>query len=116
MKPRQAQDASDVRPLAERVQRIVDGEQHLTIYKAIPLEANAAAQLAVSLARGQKPDGATVSGTIANGAGDIPSILLEPVALTRENLRDTVINDGYWSAADICTGEYVHACSTLGIK
>ena len=98
------------------VQRIVDGEQYLTIYKAIPLEANAAAQLAVGLTKGQKPDGATLNGTINNGAGDVPAILLDPVAVTQKDLRDTVIDDGYWSVGDICTEGYVQACSTLGIK
>ena len=33
--------------------------------------------------------------TVDNGAGQVPSILLDPVVVTRENIRDTVIADGF---------------------
>jgi D-xylose transport system substrate-binding protein len=95
------------------IQRILTGEQYMTVYKAIKPQAEKAAEFAVALAKGQPISGTTV--TVNNGTEDVPSVLLEPVAVTKENVKDTVIADRFYSAADICTGEFAAACSAAGI-
>jgi D-xylose transport system substrate-binding protein len=96
------------------IQRILAGEQYMTVYKAIKAEAEAAAELAVSLAKGETPSGA--DDTIDNGTKDVPSILLTPVAVTVDNINDTIVKDGFWSVDEICTGKYAAACKEAGIQ
>jgi len=95
------------------LQRIVAGEQYMTVYKAIKLEAEAAAEAAVAMVRGEDVKGA--DDTTDNGSGDIPSILLEPVSVTVDNINDTVIKDGFWTVDDICTADYKADCEAAGI-
>ena len=52
----------------------------------------------------------------SNGKAQVPSVLLEPIAVTRDKVKDTVIKDGFTTAAKICTGEYKAACDELGIN
>lgn len=98
------------------VQRIVAGEQYMTVYKAIKPEAEAAAQLAYDLLNGKQPDASTVNGKTNNGQADIPSILLKPVAVTVDNINDTIIKDGFWKASEICTGRFAAGCKSAGIQ
>ena len=51
-----------------------------------------------------------------NGPIDVPSILLEPVPVTVENINDTVIADGFWTVEDICTADFADACAAAGIE
>lgn len=74
------------------VQRVIDGTQSMTIYKAIRPLATRASEAAVALARGQN---IPTNGNVENGAKEVPSILLEPVVVDRSNVVDTVIKDGY---------------------
>jgi D-xylose transport system substrate-binding protein len=96
------------------IQRILAGEQYMTVYKAIKLEAEAAAEAAVALLNGEDPAGA--DDTVDNGAIEVPSILLEPVPVTAENVADTVIKDGFWTVEDICTSDFADACAAAGIE
>ena len=68
------------------IQRILAGEQYMTVYKAIKPEAEAAATLAFALASGKTPDATTVNGKVNNGKMDVPSVLLVPVAVTKDNV------------------------------
>ena len=61
------------------VQNIVAGDQCMTVYKAIKKEADAAAKLAIALAKGETPTDTTTP--IDNGTKEVPSVLLEPVAV-----------------------------------
>jgi D-xylose transport system substrate-binding protein len=97
------------------IQRIVAGEQYMTVYKAIKAEAEAAAELAVALVRGEEPPEGMVNGETDNGQGMVPSVLLEPVSVTVDNINDTIIADGFWTASQICTGPYQKACQEAGI-
>lgn len=91
------------------IQRIVSGDQYMTIYKAIKAEAELAAEIAVKLAKGENVTGDTkVDGT--------PATLLEPVVVTIDNIMETVVADGFWSVADICTADYADACAAAGIS
>lgn len=95
------------------IQRILVGEQYMTVYKATKLEAEAAADAAITLLEGNEIETET---TVDNGAEEVPSILLEPVAVTAENVADTVVADGFWTAEDICTEDYADACAAAGIE
>ena len=72
--------------------RILDGTQTMTIYKPLGLQARAAAEAAVALAKGQ-PVNTTAS--VSNGARSVPAILVNPVAVTKANVMQTVIKDGF---------------------
>jgi len=91
------------------IQRIVAGDQYMTVYKAIKPEAEKAAEVAVSLAQGQKVTGDTQ----VNG---VPSTLLNPVVVTVDNVKDTVVKDGFYTVDQICTAEYAAACKTAGLQ
>lgn len=98
------------------IQRILAGEQFMTVYKAIKPEAKAAAQLAIAVANGDDPPSGLVNGEEDNGQGMIPSVLLDPVAVTKDNVNDTVVKDGFWSASEICTSAYKKDCEAAGIE
>ena len=97
------------------IQRIVTGDQYMTVYKAIKAEAEAAASLAFSLSQGKSPDSGTVNGTTNNGSVDVPSVLLVPVAVTKSNIASTVIADGFYAKTDICTADFATACTAAGL-
>jgi D-xylose transport system substrate-binding protein len=78
---------------------IAAGEQTMTIYKAIQPLAFGAVDAAVKLARGEE---VTTTETIDNGFKKVPAILLEPVAVDRDNLTSTVVKDGYHKLEEIC--------------
>ena len=86
----------------------------MTVYKAIKPEAEQAAALAVDLVQGATPSVKTTG--VDNGAGQVPSILLQPVAVTKDNVKSTVVADGFWTAAQICTPPYKAACTAAGIE
>jgi D-xylose transport system substrate-binding protein len=98
------------------IQRILSGEQYMTVYKAIKPEAEKTAELAVALAQGRQPPAGLVTSRVNNGRKDVPSVLLVPVAVTRDNIKDTVVKDGFWKASQICTAQYAAACKAAGIS
>jgi D-xylose transport system substrate-binding protein len=98
------------------IQRILIDEQFMTVYKAIKAEAEATAELAVALARGEDPPSGLVNGEIDNGQKQVPSVLLTPIAVTKDNIQDTIVKDGFWKPSEICAGKYASACQKVGIK
>lgn len=109
--PVTGQDAS-----VEGLQAILAGDQCMTVYKAIEKEANAAAELAIMLINGEDASGlATGSVTDSVLKVEVPSVLETPQAIFRDNVKD-VIDDGFQTAADVCTGEFAAACTELGIS
>jgi D-xylose transport system substrate-binding protein len=96
------------------VQRIVTGDQYMTVYKAIKPEAEKAAEMAVALAKGEEVSGADT--TVNNGKKDVKSVLLTPVAVTKENIKDTLLADKFYTAAQICTADYAAACKAAGLQ
>ncbi|WP_442819014.1 sugar ABC transporter substrate-binding protein [Streptomyces sp. NBC_01235] len=98
------------------IQRIVAGTQSATVYKAYKPEAETAAQLAVNLLEG-KDIKSLATATLTSGSGDkVPSQLLTPVSVTKANIKDTVVKDGLFTVADICTAEYAAACKAAGLQ
>ncbi|HYI98263.1 MAG TPA: sugar ABC transporter substrate-binding protein [Thermoleophilaceae bacterium] len=98
------------------IQRILIDEQYMTVYKAIKPEAEQAAQLAIAVARGEDPPSGMVEDEVDNGQKQVPSVLLTPVAVTKDNIRDTIIKDKFWTANQICTSRYQSACQEAGIQ
>ncbi|MBX3064409.1 MAG: substrate-binding domain-containing protein [Anaerolineae bacterium] len=91
------------------IQNILAGKQSMTVYKAIKAEAEAAAALAVALLKGEDTS-AMASGATNNGTNDIPSVLLVPVSVTKDNIAETVIADGFRTWAEICVGDFAQYC------
>ncbi|MEV6594528.1 sugar ABC transporter substrate-binding protein [Streptomyces acidicola] len=98
------------------VQRILTGEQFMSVYKSYPQEADVAAEMAVALAKGEKLDSIAKDKVSSDSAKDVPSVLVPVVSLTKENINDTVIKDGIYTAAEICTAKYKSACDEAGVK
>ncbi len=80
------------------VQRIVDGSQAMTIYKPIRKLAREAAELAVKLA-GKKP--LITREGLDNGQVIVPSVFLPIITVDKENMVQTVIDDGFQSYDDV---------------
>jgi D-xylose transport system substrate-binding protein len=96
------------------IQRIVNDQQTMTVYKAIKPEAEAAAAMAFALVKGEDyPD---ASDSVNNGTADVKSQLLTPVAVTKDNIKDTVVADGFYKISDICTKQYAAACKKAGLQ
>jgi D-xylose transport system substrate-binding protein len=89
------------------LQLIVQGKQTMTIYKPIQPLAYAAVDSAIKLARGEPVS--TVD-AIDNGKLKVPAILLEPIAVDRNNIVNTVVKDGYQTLAKICAGIPADKC------
>lgn len=83
-------------------QRIVRGTQSMTIYKPIANLATRTAELSVKLASG-KP--VIARSGVNNGKIEVPSVLLEVVVVTKENLRETVVADGFRKEEDVYRSE-----------
>jgi D-xylose transport system substrate-binding protein len=110
----------------EAVQRILGGTQFMTVFKATRPEAETAAKIAVALAQ-DKPipsSGLPVQQTKTNnGATDVPSFLLTPVAVEKSNIttaeyggQKLIGADGYWTPEEICTDQFQSACQQAGIS
>lgn len=91
------------------IQRIVAGQQAMTIYKPIKIEAETAAEVAVDIANGEDVEAPDEYEGIA-------SFIFDPIVVTQDNVMDTVVEDGFYSVDDICTDQYADACSSAGIK
>ncbi|MGW3622409.1 substrate-binding domain-containing protein [Streptomyces sp. NPDC000880] len=98
------------------VQRIVAGEQYASVYKPYAPEAAAAAEMAVALAKGEKLDSIAKEKVDSPTNKAIPTVLVPVVSLTQDNIKDTVIKDGVYTAAEICTPKYKAACDALGLS
>jgi D-xylose transport system substrate-binding protein len=109
--PVTGQDAS-----VEGLQAILIGDQCMTVYKAIKKEADAAAALTSALIQGKDATSiatAKVQDTVLKK--DVPSALQTPQAIFKDSVKD-VVADGYWTAAQICTGAYAKPCTEAGVQ
>ncbi|MFF8102650.1 sugar ABC transporter substrate-binding protein [Streptomyces sp. NPDC014986] len=99
------------------VQRILAGEQYMSVYKSYPEEAESAAEMAVAKVQGRdiQFDALTRERVDSPTTKDIPAQLVPVVALTKENIGDTVVADGIYEVSDICTAKYRAACAALDL-
>jgi D-xylose transport system substrate-binding protein len=110
-KPTTGQDAE-----LAGIQRIVSGDQYMTVYKAYKPEAEDAATIAVALVQGKSVPSGLVTTKTNNGKTDVPSIILKPVAVTQSNIKDTVVKDGLYTVNQICTSAFASACKKIGLQ
>src|SRR6476620_12257920 len=91
------------------IQRILSGDQAMTIYKPIKPEAEAAAKAALALAAKETPP----------STGDfkgVASTILKPIAVIKSNVKDTVVKDGIYKVEQICAGSFAKACIAAGLS
>ncbi|WP_329274666.1 sugar ABC transporter substrate-binding protein [Streptomyces sp. NBC_01451] len=100
------------------VQRIISGEQYMSVYKSYPQEAQTAAEMAVARIQGRdiQFDALTRDKVDSPTTKDVPSQLVSVVALTKANIKSTVIEDGIYKLSDICTAKFEDDCEALGLK
>ena len=91
------------------LKNIVDGKQSMTVYKAVANEAVATLDLAVAILNVETPDESLISNSgwdfdcsydtksYDNGTGIIPSYLLVPTVVTKDNLDDALVTPGYYT-------------------
>ncbi|GAA0979881.1 sugar ABC transporter substrate-binding protein [Acrocarpospora macrocephala] len=96
------------------IQRILLGTQTMTIYKPIKPEAESAVQMAIDLAAGRpvKAPSTVTNDTVSR----IPAMIIAPMVVTRDNIKDTVVRDGFWTVNEICAPKNVKpACESTGL-
>ncbi|MEU5221865.1 substrate-binding domain-containing protein [Streptomyces toyocaensis] len=100
------------------VQRILAGEQYMSVYKSYPEEAESAAEMAVAKVQGRdiQFDALTRDRVDSPTDRDIPAQLVPVVALTRDNVAETVVADNIYEVSDICTPALKSACAELKLK
>jgi D-xylose transport system substrate-binding protein len=112
--PTTGQDATD-----DGLQQVLLGTQCVTVYKAIKKEADAAANLAIALAKGDKAGAdsqASASVEDTETKKQVKSVLLEPQLIYKENVKD-VVADGFTTADKLCTSAALKkACSENGVS
>jgi D-xylose transport system substrate-binding protein len=79
------------------VKRVIAGTQTVTVYKPLKLIASEAAKLTVQLIKGEKP---AFNAELDNGFKKVPSVLLTPIALTKDNV-DLVVKDGFYTKEQV---------------
>ena len=95
------------------LQEILAGNQCMTVYKSAKQEAGALAELAIALTKGEK---GSTTGTVTDTEAkrEVPAVLLDPVSVTKDNVK-AVIDDGGATAADVCKG-FEKQCKAAGIS
>jgi len=89
------------------LKNIVDGKQSMTVYKAVANEAVVTLALAQSILKGETPDESLTSQfdcecaydtkSYDNGTGIIPSYLLTPTVVTKDNIKEQLVDTGYYT-------------------
>ncbi|MGW1952257.1 sugar ABC transporter substrate-binding protein [Streptomyces sp. NPDC001920] len=113
MPPVTGQDAN-----LDAVQRIVAGEQFMTVYKPFLAEATNAAKMAVYKVQGRDIEFDALTQDSVDSASEkgIPSNLVPVVAVTKDNIAKTVVRDGVYTVEQICTAEYKADCAAIGLR
>jgi D-xylose transport system substrate-binding protein len=98
------------------LQRILKGEQFMTIFKPIEPEAKIAAEMAISLGESGEVTTEEETEMIENGKTEVPSILLTSTPVVKDNIKSTVIAEKFVSPAELCEGAFAAACKEAGIS
>ncbi len=80
------------------IKRIVEGSQTVTIYKPLKLIAETAAQVAFDMAEDKEVE---TNSALDNGKKEVSAILLDPIAVTKDNIDETVIADGFYTKEQV---------------
>ncbi|MFF3341967.1 sugar ABC transporter substrate-binding protein [Streptomyces flavidovirens] len=98
------------------VQRIVAGDQYMTVYKQYAPEAEAAAEMAILLARNMSLGAAAHTDIDTPTETSVPTVRIPVIALTKDNIKETVVADGLYTVEQICVPEVQAACEELGLE
>ncbi|MBO9523644.1 MAG: substrate-binding domain-containing protein [Nocardioidaceae bacterium] len=91
------------------IQRIISGEQYMTIFKSYFIEANKAGEVAVALAKGDDVTGTT-------DFQGVKSFIFDPVVVKKDNVKKDIVDSGLFKVSDICTADYAAACKAAGLS
>ncbi len=80
-------------------QYVVQGKQSVTVYKPIKKLAEFTAEAAVQMLNNKPVEG--INAKINNGKIDVPTVFLDPIPVTKDNIDETVIADGFHSKEDV---------------
>ncbi|GGW29792.1 substrate-binding domain-containing protein [Streptomyces xantholiticus] len=97
------------------VQRIVTGDQYMTVYKQYAPEAAAAAEMAILLARHMSLGAAAHTDIDTPTEESVPTVRIPVIALTRDNIKETVVLDGLYTVDQICVPKLREACEEIGL-
>lgn len=86
------------------IQNILRGDQVMTVYKPIAKQAQVTAQLVAALSNGADPEALVNGQTALKSGGQLASVLLDPIAVDKSNIQQTVMADGYLTRDQICNG------------
>lgn len=98
------------------LQRILAGQQYMTIFKPIVPEAEIAAEMAISLGESGEVTSKEPTEEINNGKTDVPSVLLTSTPVTKDNVKSTVVAEKWVTPAELCEGAFASACKEAGIS
>jgi D-xylose transport system substrate-binding protein len=110
-KPSTGQDAE-----LAAIQRILAGEQFMTVYKPYRTLAENAAEIAVAIANGDEVPEGLINAEEDNGTEQVPTALIDTIPVTADKVEETVIADKLYSVGEICTQQYAQACKDAGIQ
>ncbi|GGO94045.1 substrate-binding domain-containing protein [Wenjunlia tyrosinilytica] len=97
------------------VQRIITGDQYMSVFKPYKPEADAAAEMAVTAARGEKLEDVATDLVDSGTNQSIPAVIITPVELTKKNIA-SVVSNGLYTVQEICTAKYKDACDAVGLQ
>ncbi|MFF8974215.1 substrate-binding domain-containing protein [Streptomyces sp. NPDC014995] len=97
------------------VQRIVSGDQYMTVYKPFAPEASGGAAMAVAAARGESLDRVATDTVRTRGGRTVPALMLTPLSVTVDNIKETLVKDGLYTVQQICPARLGAACSRAGL-
>ncbi|MBQ9064678.1 MAG: substrate-binding domain-containing protein [Blautia sp.] len=82
-------------------QRIAEGTQTMTAFKPVEDLAEKAAEYAVLLAKGDSLEDLDLSGTMSDGENDVDCLLLQPVSVKKNNMKQVIIDSGYHALEEV---------------
>ncbi|MBO1333654.1 substrate-binding domain-containing protein [Streptomyces sp. VRA16 Mangrove soil] len=100
------------------VRRILTGDQYMSVYKPYPDEAATAAEMAVRAAQGRDIEFEALATSRVDSPTNkqIHTASISVVALTRKNIKQTVVKDKIFTVKEICAGGYAQPCADAGLK
>ncbi len=91
------------------IQRILAGEQYMTVFKSYFIEANTAAEVAVRLVNKE------AAGETSEFEG-VAAFIFDPVVVTKDNVKANIIDTGLYTVDEVCTADYADACKAAGLS
>jgi D-xylose transport system substrate-binding protein len=102
------------------IQNVLLGKQTMTVYKPIEGEAEVAAAVALALRNGEDLESVQTDAEFkligikaedgnpteeSEGEGIVPYFALTPIGVTTDNIQETVIDDGFRTVKEVCSGD-----------